>query len=61
VMHGTSPVSQIMMTQTESLILDADGKYLENQGVLPDIAVDTLFDRISSYSATYKKAFAALQ
>jgi C-terminal processing protease CtpA/Prc len=61
VMHGTSPVSQIMMTQTESLILDADGKYLENQGVLPDIAVDTLYDRINKYSATYKKALAALQ
>ncbi len=61
VMHGTSPVSQIMMTQTESLVLDADGKYLENQGVLPDIALDTIYDRINGFSATYKKALAALQ
>ncbi len=57
VLHGTSPVSQIMMTQTESLIVDVNGQYLENQGVKPDLAIDTLNDATKKYADTYKKAF----
>jgi hypothetical protein len=61
VMHGFSPVSQIALSQTESLIVDTNGQYLENQGVLPDYAVDTLWDRPKNYKATYKKAYELLK
>lgn len=57
VMHMSAPVTQIMMNQTESLIVDVAGNYLENNGVKPDEAVDTLLDIPTKYATTYKKAF----
>lgn len=59
-MHGISPVSQLMMPQTESLVFDINGKYLENQEIVPDITVDTLFDRVNVYAAGYREAAASL-
>lgn len=56
VMHGVAPVSQALVMQTESLVVDAKGKYLENQGVEPEEAVDTLLDRGADFNDTYLKA-----
>ncbi len=56
VMHGVAPVSKAIVMQTESLVVDANGKYLENRGVVPDVAMDTLLDRSADYSETYLKA-----
>jgi hypothetical protein len=61
VMHGIAPVTQVMVSQTESLIVDVNGEYLENQGVKPDIEVDTIFERAKKYSGVYAKAFASLK
>lgn len=61
VMHGFSPVTQIMLSQTESLVVDANGEYIENQGVMPNVAIDTLLDKSAKYSATYKKALEILK
>lgn len=56
VLHGISPVTQIMMTQTESLIVDSQGEYLENRGVLPNEAIDTMYDEGKKFADTYAKA-----
>lgn len=61
VLHGIAPVSQAMVSQTESLIVDVNGQYLENQGVMPNVAVDTILERASKYSGVYAKAFEALK
>jgi C-terminal processing protease CtpA/Prc len=58
--HASSPVSQILLNQTESLIVDVKGEYLENRGVVPDVAVDTIMDRANSFSTTYTKALEIL-
>lgn len=57
VLHGISPVSQVMVSQTESLIVDVNGQYLENQGVKPTIEMDTILERSNKYSGVYGKAF----
>lgn len=56
VMHGFSPVTQIALSQTESLIVDSNGNYLENQGIVPQELIDTPYDKLNGYSLTYKKA-----
>ena len=61
VMHGFSPVTQIALTQTESLIVDSNGQYLENQGVVPNEIIDTVYDRLNNYQATYKKALSLIK
>jgi C-terminal processing protease CtpA/Prc len=60
VIHGSSPVSQILLNQTESLIVDVKGEYLENRGVIPDVPVDTILDRASGFYSTYAKAVEVL-
>lgn len=61
VLHGFSPVTQVGLTQTESLVVDSQGQYLENQGVIPDEVVDTIFDKSNLYSETYGKAVKMLK
>lgn len=61
VLHGFSPITQVALSQTESLILDANGHYLENQGIVPDYIIDTTYDKIGGFSETYKKAISLLQ
>lgn len=61
VMHAFAPVTQVMVSQTESLIVDVNGEYLENQGVKPDVAVDTILERSSDFAGVYGKAFEALK
>lgn len=55
-MHAASPVSLIMLRQTESLLLDASGNYLENNGVEPDEALPTVNDKENGYSSVILKA-----
>lgn len=61
VMHGVAPVSKAIVMQTESLVVDVNGKYLENQGVMPDEAMDTLLGRADDFSETYLKALELAQ
>lgn len=61
VVHGFSPVTKIALSQTESLVVDSNGQYLENQGVVPNEIIDTIYDRASDYVQTYKKAISLIQ
>jgi C-terminal processing protease CtpA/Prc len=61
VMHGVAPVSKAIVMQTESLVVDINGKYLENRGVVPDEIIDTLLDRSADFSETYLKALELAQ
>lgn len=54
--HGFSPVSKFILSQTESLIVDGDGKYLENNGVRPDMPLDTVADEPNNYAAIISAA-----
>jgi hypothetical protein len=54
--HMMAPISRVMITQTESLAVDLKGNYLENNGVLPDVPVDTIEDIMLNYQNTYKKS-----
>lgn len=56
VMHAASPASLIMLRQTESLLRDAAGNYLENNGVEPDERLSTVNDKDNGYSSTLSKA-----
>ena len=57
-MHGFSPIAKFMLSQTESLIVDANGQYLENKGVIPHVITDTISDRHQGYATTFEKALA---
>jgi C-terminal processing protease CtpA/Prc len=54
--HMMTPISRMIMTQTESLAVDLKGNYLENNGVLPDVSVDTIEDIMLNYQNTYKQS-----
>ncbi len=56
VSHAFSPVTKMILGQTESLIVDVSGQYLENRGVKPDQAIDTLMDRDQNYVETIRSA-----
>jgi C-terminal processing protease CtpA/Prc len=56
VSHAFSPVTKMILGQTESLIVDVSGQYLENRGVKPDQAIDTLMDRDQNYVDTIRSA-----
>jgi hypothetical protein len=56
VVHMMAPISRMMLSQTESLIVDVNGNYLENQGVIPDVQVDTMIDKFLDYRLTYLQA-----
>ena len=60
-MHASSPITNIVLRQTESLVLDSNNNYLENQGVKPDEAIDTLADSVVKFEKTYKKALALVK
>jgi len=54
--HTQAPNSHIDVRQTESLILRADGTYLENSGVKPDVEIATSESSDAHYSAVLLKA-----
>ncbi|HRK08741.1 MAG TPA: S41 family peptidase [Pseudobdellovibrionaceae bacterium] len=56
VSHAFSPVTKMILGQTESLIVDVSGQYLENRGVKPDQSIDTLMDRDQNYVDTIRSA-----
>ncbi len=58
--HGYSPISKFILRQTESLILNQQGEYLENKGVVPNMVVDTVKDRAKDYKATLAAAVKAM-
>ncbi|MCM0605425.1 MAG: hypothetical protein KA715_04995 [Xanthomonadaceae bacterium] len=56
VMHMSAPNSGFIVNQTESLIRRKDGSYIENVGVSPDVAFDTIADSENKYSGARTKA-----
>ncbi|MCJ8278344.1 MAG: hypothetical protein HRT44_10835, partial [Bdellovibrionales bacterium] len=55
--HGVSPVSKMGMAVTESLVLSASGKYLEDNGVEPDLEIDMVADREMGFRESFNKAY----
>jgi hypothetical protein len=55
-MHGSSPSSYFLLNTTESLLVNKDGSYLENNGVEPTIPFDTVKDRQELYKDTLARA-----
>ena len=60
VQHGLSPVSKIGMALTESLMITSEGKYIEDEGVVPDILVDMVADRENGFKTAFSKAYEAI-
>ena len=56
VQHGLSPVSKMGIALTESLMISSQGKYIEDQGITPDILVDMVGDRDKGFPVALKKA-----
>lgn len=56
VQHGVSPVAKLGLSITESLIISPKGKYLEDNGVTPDIYVDMVEDREKGFKKALEKA-----
>jgi MYXO-CTERM domain-containing protein len=60
VQHGQAPNSNLILNQTESLILRADGTPIENHGVTPDVAVNVNAGILQQYEPTRQAALAFL-
>lgn len=58
--HGLSPVSKIGMALTESLIISPNGKFLEDNGVTPEVNVDMVVDRESGFKKAFQAAYDAV-
>lgn len=58
--HGLSPVSKMGLALTESMIISPKGKYLENEGVVPDIEIDMVADREKGFAAAFGAALGYL-
>lgn len=58
--HASAPNSNMQVRQTESLIVRADGSYIENNGVMPDVAMAVNEDDAAKYGAVRTKAFSLL-
>jgi C-terminal processing protease CtpA/Prc len=54
--HIASPVAGLILNQTESLLYNKAGAELENNGVEPDVALDTVEARDGKYSSVIAKA-----
>jgi C-terminal processing protease CtpA/Prc len=54
--HGLAPNSGMIVNITESLILSPNGDYLENNGVKPDISIETTESKDKKYDSAIKKA-----
>lgn len=54
--HGLSPVSKLGVALTESMIISPKGKYLENEGVTPDIEIDMVADRDKGFEEAFGAA-----
>lgn len=54
--HGLSPITKMGMALTESLMISPKGKYLEDNGVTPDVLVDMVGDRESGFKQAFTKA-----
>ena len=57
VQHGLSPVAKMGVALTESLMISASGKYLEDNGVTPDALVDMVADRENSFQQAFATAY----
>jgi C-terminal processing protease CtpA/Prc len=57
VQHGLSPVSKIGMSITESLVVTAKGKYIEDDGVIPDVEFDMVADREKGFDKAFNEAY----
>jgi C-terminal processing protease CtpA/Prc len=60
VTHFQSPNAHFILGQTESLILRADGSYIENKGVQADVEVAVNETVLEKYEPVRKKAVATL-
>lgn len=58
--YAAAPNSNMQIRQTESLILRADGSYVENNGVTPDVEMAVNEDEAAKYAGVRAKAFALL-
>lgn len=58
--YAAAPNSNMQIRQTESLILRADGSYVENNGVAPDVEMAVNEDEAAKYAAVRAKAFSIL-
>ena len=55
VQHFAAPNSGLVISQTESLILRSNGKYIENNGIVPDVNVST-YDRTNKFQNVLDEA-----
>jgi hypothetical protein len=55
--HTQAPKSNFQVRMTESLIVRANGEYIENNGTTPDIALNVNADSKDKYKNIIKKAF----
>jgi C-terminal processing protease CtpA/Prc len=58
--HNQAPNSHLDVRQTESLMIRKDKTYLENNGVTPDVVVDTFSGSKEKYETVLKKAIEVL-
>lgn len=56
VSHRDAPNSHLIVNQTESLIVRRDGRYIENNGVEPDVAMDVNATVNAKYEGVRQKA-----
>jgi hypothetical protein len=61
VQHGLSPISKMGLALTESLVISGKGKYIEDEGVEPDIYVDMVLDRDNGFQEALKKALEVIK
>lgn len=54
--HVFSPISRFILSQTESLVVDTKGGYLENRGVIPDVPLNVVDDRALGYQSVLTEA-----
>ncbi|MEO7162121.1 MAG: S41 family peptidase, partial [Bdellovibrionia bacterium] len=54
--HYQAPNSHLDINQTESLILRADGSYIENNGIEPDVSIEVNQFSDSKYSEVWDRA-----
>jgi MYXO-CTERM domain-containing protein len=60
VQHFSAPNSNLILAQTESLVLRTDGTPIENRGVTPDVAFDTNAGALDKMEPAKQKALEIL-